>query len=371
MMRLSGNTASEAREHKQLEVPDGLARYFYYVSLSIITETPFRVRSPGHGQSEASELSERVSERPSVFFFFQVPLSERDRADLQREPAQAQPCGGGGGVGKDNCGESHESEKSLMGVSTITGSHPTHPPPLPPTHANNPAPPPPPHPPPPPTTTTTITTSFITNTSFTTILTTTNTTNTTSPPGAVWNDVPSPVLAPSQSAFSTGVLTGIRRTRANSQQHQYQQVSTAFTSKGPSHDPRSGGRDGRQTFETPFTYEGRCNHGSMEELSSQALAQNEMQQQQQQQQQPFRKCSSHSVCLENSSCSDRSLIGTALVRQEASDRRGSRATSNMLRGDVVSRVEPRMIHTPSLSMQCRTDGGVETHEVETLHLDNM
>ncbi|XP_064097483.1 E3 ubiquitin-protein ligase MARCHF8-like, partial [Macrobrachium nipponense] len=65
-----------------------------------------------------------------------VPLSERDRADLQREPAQAQPCGGGGGVGKDNCGESHESEKSLMGVSTITGSHPTHPPPLPPTHAN-------------------------------------------------------------------------------------------------------------------------------------------------------------------------------------------------------------------------------------------
>ncbi|XP_066972907.1 uncharacterized protein [Macrobrachium rosenbergii] len=64
-----------------------------------------------------------------------VPLSERDRADLQREPAQ--PCGGGGGGGKDNCGESHESEKSLMGVSTITGSathdlprpHPTHPPP--------------------------------------------------------------------------------------------------------------------------------------------------------------------------------------------------------------------------------------------------
>ncbi|XP_066972906.1 uncharacterized protein [Macrobrachium rosenbergii] len=206
-----------------------------------------------------------------------VPLSERDRADLQREPAQ--PCGGGGGGGKDNCGESHESEKSLMGV-----------------------------------------------------------------------------------------LSGIRRTRANSQQHQYQQVSTAFTSKGPSHDTRPGGRDGRQTFETPFTYEGRCNHGSMEELSSQALAQNEMQQQQQQQ--PFRKCSSHSVCLENSS--DRSLIGTALARQEASsDRRGSRATSNILRGDVVPRVEPRMIHTPSLSLQCRTDGGVETHEVETLHLDNM
>ncbi|XP_068235318.1 uncharacterized protein [Palaemon carinicauda] len=296
-----------------------------------------------------------------------VPLSERDRADLQREPAQH--CGGGGGGGKDNCGESHESEKSLMGVSTITGSathdlprpHPTHPPPPSLTHPNNPIPSN-------ATTTTTNTTSFITNTSFTTILTTTNTTTTatTSPPGAVWNDVPSPVLAPSQSAFSTGVLSGIRRTRTNSQQHQYQQVSTAFTSKGPSHDSRSGNRDGRQTFETPFTYEGRCNHGSMEELSSQALAQNELQQQQQQQ--PFRKSSSHSVCLENSN--ERTLIGTSLTRLEASDRRGSRATSNILRGDVP-RVEPRMIHTPSLSLQCRTDGGVETHEVETLHLDNM
>ncbi|CAL4088676.1 unnamed protein product, partial [Meganyctiphanes norvegica] len=46
-----------------------------------------------------------------------VPLSERERCDLQREVPQQ--CCGGGGV-KESCSESHESEKSLMGVSIIS-----------------------------------------------------------------------------------------------------------------------------------------------------------------------------------------------------------------------------------------------------------
>lgn len=112
-------------------------------------------------------------------------MSERDRAELQREAAEQ--CGGGCGGGKDNCSESHESEKSLMGVSIITGAA---------THDLS------------PTTTTITTTSFSTNTSIaTTTITSSNTsTTTTSPPGAVWTDAPSPPLAP-QPAFTTGLAT--------------------------------------------------------------------------------------------------------------------------------------------------------------------
>ncbi|MPC30468.1 E3 ubiquitin-protein ligase MARCH8 [Portunus trituberculatus] len=103
-----------------------------------------------------------------------VPLSERDRADLQREAAQQ--CGGGGG-GKDTCSESHESEKSLMGVSIITGAT---------GHDLT------------PTTTITFSSSPLsTNASITTTSTLTFTNSTTatatpSPPGAVWTDVAAP-----------------------------------------------------------------------------------------------------------------------------------------------------------------------------------
>lgn len=140
--------------------------------------------------------------------------------------------------------------------------------------------------------------------------------------------------------------------------------ATAFISKGP-HDSRPATRDARPAFETAFVYEARCNHGSMEELSSQALAQNEMQ--------PFRKSSSHSVCLEKGV--DRNLVGGGITHQELlSDNNGhirdTHSTVNNRRGDIP-RVEPRMIHTPSLSQQCRTESGVDAHEVETLHLDNM
>ncbi|XP_063886029.1 E3 ubiquitin-protein ligase MARCHF8-like isoform X9 [Scylla paramamosain] len=194
-----------------------------------------------------------------------VPLSERDRADLQREAAQQ--CGGGGGGGKDTCSESHESEKSLMGV-----------------------------------------------------------------------------------------LSGMRRSRTTPHQ------ATAFLTKGPA-ESRSTARDACPTLESPFLYEGRCNHGSMEELSSQALAQNERQ--------PFRKSVSHSMCLEKGV--ERAL-GKGGMQQPDSvfDSEGSawETRSHSRRGDGP-KAEPRMIHTPSLSLQCRTEGGVEGHEVETLHLDNM
>lgn len=159
--------------------------------------------------------------------------------------------------------------------------------------------------------------------------------------------------------FFAGVLTGMRRSRTTPHQ------ASAFISKGPL-DSRPGTRDARPAFETAFVYEGRCNHGSMEELSSQALAQNEMQ--------PFRKSSSHSVCLEKGV--DRNLVGGGINRQELlSDNSGhirdAHSTANTRRGEIPTRVEPRMIHTPSLSLQCRTESGVDAHEVETLHLDNM
>lgn len=138
--------------------------------------------------------------------------------------------------------------------------------------------------------------------------------------------------------------------------------ATAFLTKGPA-ESRSTARDACPTLESPFLYEGRCNHGSMEELSSQALAQNERQ--------PFRKSVSHSMCLEKGV--ERAL-GKGGMQQPDSvfDSEGSawETRSHSRRGDGP-KAEPRMIHTPSLSLQCRTEGGVEGHEVETLHLDNM
>ncbi|XP_045112390.1 uncharacterized protein LOC123505245 isoform X2 [Portunus trituberculatus] len=263
-----------------------------------------------------------------------VPLSERDRADLQREAAQQ--CGGGGG-GKDTCSESHESEKSLMGVSIITGAT---------GHDLT------------PTTTITFSSSPLsTNASITTTSTLTFTNSTTatatpSPPGAVWTDV----AAPAPQTSLTGVLSGMRRSRTTPHQ------ATAFLTKGPA-ESRSTARDTCPALESPFLYEGRCNHGSMEELSSQALAQNERQ--------PFRKSISHSMCLEKGV--ERAL-GKGGVQQPDSvfDSEGSawETRSHSRRGDGP-KAEPRMIHTPSLSLQCRTEGGVEGHEVETLHLDNM
>lgn len=157
---------------------------------------------------------------------------------------------------------------------------------------------------------------------------------------------------------NSGVLSGMRRSRTTPHQ------ATAFVSKGPL-DSRPGTRDTRPTFESPFVYEGRCNHGSMEELSSQALAQSEMQ--------PFRKSSSQSVCLEKGV--DRALVGGGLPQQDLffdsnGHIRDTLSTSNSRR-EEIPRVEPRMIHTPSLSLQCRTESGIEAHEVETLHLDNV
>ncbi|XP_053649758.1 uncharacterized protein [Cherax quadricarinatus] len=327
-----------------------------------------------------------------------VPLSERDRAELQRDAVQQ--CGGGG---KDNCSEAHESEKSLMGVSIITGAA---------THDLT------------PTTNTTITTTSFNNNTYVTTSTltpTTTSTTTTSPPGAVWTDDPSLPLAPQPAfttdlttaapppafntdlttappppafntdltttapppafntglttapplpafntdlttaapppAFNTGVLSGMRRSRTTPHQ------ASAFVSKAAL-DFRPGARDTPQTFETQFVYEGRCNHGSMEELSSQALAQSELQ--------SIRKSSSHSVCLEKGV--DRTLVGSGMSRQEMlSDSNGhirdALSTSNSRRVEIP-RVEPRMIHTPRLSLQCRTESGIDAHEVETLHLDN-
>lgn len=140
--------------------------------------------------------------------------------------------------------------------------------------------------------------------------------------------------------------------------------ATAFIAKGPN-DSRTGSRDQHPTFETPFVYEGRCNHGSMEELSSQALVQSEMQ--------PFRKSSSHSMCLEQGV--ERSLVGSGMSRQDSFFDSGQiwepHSSVGSRRGGEMPRVEPRMIHTPSLSHQCRTESGVDAHEVETLHLDKM
>lgn len=112
-----------------------------------------------------------------------VPLSERDRAEVQRDTGPQY------GSGKDNCSASHESEKSLMGVSIITGAA---------TRGLTP-------------TTTITTTSFTHNTCVTTTTTTLTcpntctTTTTTSPPGAVWTDDPAPPPAPPPAAFSTGL----------------------------------------------------------------------------------------------------------------------------------------------------------------------
>lgn len=95
-----------------------------------------------------------------------VPLSERDRTELQRESGPQQG-------GKEACSEAQESDKSLMGVSIITGAA---------SHDLT------------PTTTTTLTsTPLSTNCSFTipTTLTSTvssTTTTSASPPGAVWTD---------------------------------------------------------------------------------------------------------------------------------------------------------------------------------------
>ena len=153
-----------------------------------------------------------------------------------------------------------------------------------------------------------------------------------------------------------GVLSGMRRSRTTPNQ------ATAFITKGPA-ESRSRAGDTRSALESPFFYEGRCNHGSMEELSSQALAQNERQ--------PFRKSISHSMCLEKGV--ERALgKGGAPHPDSLFDSEGSalETCSHSRRGDG-QKAEPRMIHTPSLSLQCRTEGGVEGHEVETLHLDNM
>lgn len=156
--------------------------------------------------------------------------------------------------------------------------------------------------------------------------------------------------------YFPGVLSGMRRSRTTPHQ------ATAFLTKGPA-ESRSGCRDSRPTLESPFFYEERCNHGSMEELSSQALAQNERQ--------PFRKSSSHSMCLEKGV--EHALgKGGAPHSDSVFDSDGSvwETRPHSQRGDGA-KVEPRMIHTPSLNLQCRTEGGVDGHEVETLHLDNM
>lgn len=137
---------------------------------------------------------------------------------------------------------------------------------------------------------------------------------------------------------------------------------TAFLTKGPT-ESRPGSRDTSPTLESPFFHEKRCNDESMTELSSQALAQNERQ--------PFKKSSSHSMCLEKGvHCTFGE--GTASHPDSIYDSDGSlwEPCPHTQRGEGL-KVENRMIHTPSLSLQCRTEGGVDGHEVETLHLDNM
>lgn len=151
------------------------------------------------------------------------------------------------------------------------------------------------------------------------------------------------------------MLSGIRHSRTP-------HPGTEILTKGPQ---ESQTRDVRSTLESLVVHEGKCSHGSMEELSSQALAQSERQ--------PFRKSSSHGMCLEKSI--ERGMVGCVAGNQESyfdnyGPVRDSHSTSNCRRGEAL-RVEPRMIHTPSLSLQCRTESGAEAHEVETLHLDNM
>lgn len=170
-------------------------------------------------------------------------------------------------------------------------------------------------------------------------------------------DSASPEHVPYCAAHPPGVLSGMRRSRTSPHQ------TTAFVTKGPS-EPRPATRDALAAVDAPFVPEGRCNHGSMEELSSQALVQGEFQ--------PFRKSSSYSVCLEKGV--ERSLVGGAAPHPEThpesvGQSRGPHGASHPWRGDA-SRVEPRMIHTPNLNLQVRTESDVDT-QVETLHLDNM
>lgn len=156
--------------------------------------------------------------------------------------------------------------------------------------------------------------------------------------------------------YFPGVLSGMRRSRTTPHQ------STAFLTKEPA-ESGSGGRDVCPTLESPFFHEERCNHGSMEELSSHALAQNERQ--------PFRKSSSHSMCLEDGTeCALGKGRAQHLDSKFDSDESVWETQSHSRRVNGPN-VEPRMIHTPILSLQCRTEGGVDGHEVETLHLDNM
>ncbi|CAL4149581.1 unnamed protein product [Meganyctiphanes norvegica] len=140
-------------------------------------------------------------------------------------------------------------------------------------------------------------------------------------------------------------------------------------SKPPVVDTRSLPISGHQTFETPFIYEGRIsNYGSMEELSSHALVQNEVA--------PFRKSSSHSVCLEKGI--EVNLVGAAPRHESQYEVRvhshGSRIGTTMRRVETSDTTNPkaRMIHTPqNLGLQCRTESGSNASDVESLHLENM
>ncbi|KAK3866434.1 hypothetical protein Pcinc_028041 [Petrolisthes cinctipes] len=59
---------------------------------------------------------------------------------------------------------------------------------------------------------------------------------------------------------------------------------------------------------------------------------------------------------------------TTTTTTNSSSKRGGGDEALRGGGGVVEH-SCRMIHTPSLSLQCRTEGVVEAHEVETLHLD--
>lgn len=106
-----------------------------------------------------------VSIQKENTLFPQVPLSERDRAELQKDVGPQQG-------GKEACSEVHETDKSLMGVSIITGAA---------SHDLTPS-----------TNTTLTCTSLSTNcsinTTFTSSTTTITITNSAPPPGAVWID---------------------------------------------------------------------------------------------------------------------------------------------------------------------------------------
>lgn len=165
--------------------------------------------------------------------------------------------------------------------------------------------------------------------------------------------------------YFSGVLSGMRRPRTTPLQ------TGQNLSKPPVSDSRSLPISGQQTFETPFIYEGRIsNYGSMEELSSHALVQNEVA--------PFRKSSSHSVCLEKGI--EVNLVGAPAPRLESQfevrvHSHGSRIGTTMRRvetSDNKTSPKARMIHTPlNLGLQRRTDSGSNASDVESLHLENM